>query len=217
MNTIKSAIPFAASIYVSRFVTNQVGRYLPVGGSFGKPLAAGVTMLAAHYGTKKIKFLQKHRMPIMVGTGINLIDAVLGAFAPESVKSMFGIAAAAPAVAETAEAAEGYFTTDDYFAVGDAPPLDDQLALQDYFAVGALESELGAEEELGMLEQDLGAHDFANRRLGGVHRGQMLRTVPSASMVAPVPARSWTREVPEVGSGFDNPRSLYTGVFGGGW
>lgn len=215
-------MPFAGALYASRFLTNQIGQYLPVGGNLGKPLAAGAAMVAAHFGTKKIKFLKKHRTPIMVGAGINVIDAVLGAFAPESVKSMFGIASAAPA-AVSAEATEGYFTTDDYFAVGDAPPLDDQLALQDYVAVGQLESELGAEEELGMLEQDLGLEselghtDFANRRLGGVHRGQMLRPVRSANMVAPVPARSWTREVPEVGQGFDNPKSLYTGIFGGGW
>jgi hypothetical protein len=212
VDALKSAIPFAASLYGSRFVTNKVGPMLPgvdALGTAAKPAVAGLVMLGAHFATKKVKVLKKHRGAIMVGAGINVLDCLLGAFAPESVKSMFGIAGEVP-VAPEVEPTEGYFTTSDYYAVGDAPPLDDQLALQDYVSVGDDEQELG-------LEQDLGAADFADRRLGGVHRGQMLRPVKSASMLAPVPARSWTREVPEVGRGFDSHRSLYTGVFSGGW
>jgi hypothetical protein len=226
VDALKSAIPFAASLYGSRFVTNKVGPMLPgvdALGTAAKPAVAGLVMLGAHFATKKVKVLKKHRGAIMVGAGINVLDCLLGAFAPESVKSMFGIAGEVP-VAPEVEPTEGYFTTSDYYAVGDAPPLDDQLALQDYVSVGDdLYSDMGAEEDLGMLEQelgleqDLGAADFADRRLGGVHRGQMLRPVKSASMLAPVPARSWTREVPEVGRGFDSHRSLYTGVFSGGW
>jgi hypothetical protein len=40
----------------------------------------------------------------------------------------------------------------------------------------------------------------------------MLKAVPSRAALAPVPARSWTGNVPAVGAGFD--KGLFRGIFG---
>ncbi len=41
----------------------------------------------------------------------------------------------------------------------------------------------------------------------------LMENVPEA----PVPARSFTRQVPAATQAYDNSGSLYTGVFSGGW
>lgn len=215
---IKAAIPVAVSLYGARFVTNYLSTLGPVAnitgrlGSFARPAVAGITLVGAHFATKKgPTALKKHRASIMVGTGINLIDSLIGAFAPESVKSMFGLGDHG-----MYSQMGDYVTVDDYVTVGDAPPIDDDIALADYVTVGQVE------EELGMLEAELGAEEdlgdaLSRPLLGGVSQSAMLAPVRPKSMVAPVPARSFTKRVAHAGGGYDKPDVLYTGIFGGGF
>ena len=73
--------------------------------------------------------------------------------------------------------------------------------------MGAVEEELGVEEGLG------------NVLLGGlpgpVSGGGMLKTVPSQAFIAPVPARSFTKQIPSVTPQYDASADLYSGIFGG--
>jgi len=85
--------------------------------------------------------------------------------------------------------------------------------MSDYIAVGGdgVEQDLGLEEELG-VEEELG-----NDLLGGVSQNALVKTVPTRAFLAPVPTRSFTEQIPGATSQFDNPDSLYTGVFARGW
>jgi hypothetical protein len=179
---------------------------------------AGLVFFGAHMATKKVKPLKKHRGGIMLGTGLNLIDNVLMAFAPDNVKAMFGLAD----YGIYDEAMSDYVEVGDYLEVG-ADPIDDDITLSDYVEVGQLEEELGAlEEELGLeedlgVEEELGADPLSRAYLGGVPRSAMLRQVGRKPMVAAIPARSFTRRVRHAGAGYDKPGVLYGGIFSGGF
>jgi hypothetical protein len=208
MDIIKTAVPVAASLYLTRFIINKVSPMIPGVdklGAFSKPAVSAGMVALAHFGTRKGP-LAKWRDGILMGTSLNLIDAVMSAFAPADVKGMFGLSGGG-----LYDSVGEYVGTSDYLQVG-AQPIDDDIALSDYVTVS------GVEEELGMLEQELGVEeDLGDDRLGGVSRGSMLKAVPSMSFEAPVPTRSFTREVPAAGGGYDNPNVLYTGVFAGGF
>lgn len=192
---------------------------------------AGALFGAGHLATKKVRGLNKWRSGIMVGLGLNVLDSLLIAFAPDNVKSLFGLAGDEPDL--YGPSLSDYVSVDDYMSVGNAPPIEDQIALADYVSVGddldaeGLEQELGSvEQDLGMLEQELGSDlyqelgveadlgsDFADRRLGGVRRSAMRGPIGHKRALAPVPNRSFTRPV----RSFDKPTALYTGVFSGGF
>jgi hypothetical protein len=227
VDALKMALPIGVSFYGSRFIINQLGDKVPMIdrlGTFKKPALAGLMVVAAHYGTTKITALKKHRHGIMIGTSLNLIDNLLAHFAPASVKAMFGVGDAGiyGGMGE-------YVQVGEYVTVDGAPPIDDDIALSDYVEIGdveeelgMLQEELGVEEDLGMLQEELGVEEdlgagYDDRMLGGVHQGSMLAPIRKKQMVAPVPTRSFTKPVPKAGAGFDKPSVLYTGIFGGGF
>lgn len=215
---IKITIPVAVSLYASRAVSKKLAPVIPgfnmIPAQFQGPAMAGIVMLGAHVATKRVRALKKHRGGIMIGTTINLFDQLVMAFAPQSVQDMVG-------VGEYVQVGMG-----EYVQVGDAPPIDDDITLaglSDYIEVGQveaelgmLESELGVEADLG-LEADLGGDPLSRAYLGGVSRSSMLKPIPHQAMVASVPKRSFTKQIPHAGSGYDNPDVLYGGIFSGGF
>ena len=215
MSVVRAAAPVALSVYLARTITRKVGPMIPgldKLGTFAGPATALGFVAAAHVATSKVRVLQKFRTQILIGAGINLVDALVSAFAPSNVKSMFGVGDHGLYDRALSE----YVGTSDY--VG-AEPIDDDIALSDYVSVdgvteelGALQEELGVEEDLGALREELG-----DDRLGGVSQGSLMRAIPQRSFVAPVPARSFSRGVMNAGPGFDNESVLYTGVFAGGF
>lgn len=215
VDVIKQVLPIALSLYGARAISGKLAGRIPgfdrIPSQFQGPAMAALLMFGAQFATKKVSFLAKHRFGILAGTGINLIDSVLSAFAPASVKSMFGLG-------DTYD--DGL---SDYVQVG-ATPIDDNLTLSDYVEVGdyiqtdglgQIEEELGLSEELG-VEEELG-DSLSRAYLGGVSQSSMLRQVPTRPMLAAVPQRSFTRDVPEAGSNYDNSNRLYGGVFAGGF
>lgn len=228
MGVLKQALPVAASLYGTRFLGGMFKTKLPgmdklqIGGrDFSGTAVAALLAFGAHMATKKVKPLKKYRQGIMIGAGINVIDNLLSAIAPDSVKAMMGLSG--DGVYD--RALSDYVEVGDYLQVGNVPPIDDDIALSDYIEVGDVEEDLGAvEAELGMLEQDLGleqamggaADPLSRAKLGGVARGSMLAPVGRQQLLAPVPARSFTKVVPEASAQYDNPKSLSTGIFAGG-
>lgn len=207
MGAVKSALPVAGSLYLSRFLIGQFGGLVPfVGnlGSFARPALSGVWLAIAHFVGKK--FLPKYHGAIMMGAGLNLVDSLVSAFAPASVKGMFGLS--------------------DYISIGGMGEYVQLPGMSDYIEVGA-EEDLGAlEQELG-LEQEMGDDNspavaaasggLTNPLMGGITQGTLVSPIPSQSMVAAVPARSFTKQIPGVTQGFDKGDHLYTGIFGGGF
>jgi len=208
-------VPVAASLYMSRLISGKLAGKIPgldkIDEKYRSPALAAILFGAGHFltGNKSpVKMLKKHREGIMVGLGINLLDKILGAFAPENVKSMFGVSAYDEDI--YGPALSDYVSVDDYVAIGDVPPIQDDITLADYVQIG----DDGLEQDLGM-EMDLG--DFANRHLGGVSRSAMQAPSGHKKYLAPVPARPFTTPVPDFSKGFDNPNRLYTGIFSGGF
>lgn len=215
---LKQAVPVALSLYLTRALINKIGPSIPGVdklGSFAKPVVAAGVMVAASYATKKGP-LAKYRQGIMLGTGLNLVDSLVSAFAPAEIKAMFGLGDSG-----MYDRAMGEFVNvGDYLQVG-ATPIDDDIALSDYVEMSGVEEELGAlQEELG-LEEELGNGspfgDSGPNRLGGVGQSSMLKALKASSAVGAVPARSFTKNVPNAGPGYDNSSLLYTGIFAGGY
>lgn len=213
-------VPVVASLYVSRLISGKLSGRIPgmnsIPAQFRQPALAAILLGAGHLLTGKktpIKMLQKHRIGIMTGLGINLVDKILGAFAPENVKAMFGVSDSdiyGPSL-------EDYVSVNDYMSIG-ATPIDDDITLADYVQVGDYEEDLGMEMDLGEMYSDMGSSGgFADRHLGGVHRNQMLGPVGHAPSRRAIPARSFQKPVPAFNADFDNPDRLYTGIFGGGY
>ena len=234
MDAVKMALPIAASLYGGKFLTTKIVGVMPeamksslrdLGGyNMQKPVAALALFGAGFYGTKKLKGKAgKYRPAIVLGLGINLVDALVCTFAPGDVCGTLGVKSEeTSADADAPSAASDYVQVGEYVGIGDVPPIDDDITLADYVEIGDLEADLGAlESELGMsaelgAEEDLGrVGGFANRHLGGVHRNEMLKQIPAAKMVAPVPARSFVGKVPGIGQGFDSDSRHYSGMFGG--
>ncbi len=217
MDAVKAALPVAISLYGARALSYKVAGKLPgfnrIPAQYQGSAMAGLVLVLGHVatGTKYApQFLRKHRLGVMIGTGLNLFDNVLAAFAPASVKGMFGIAGLYD------QALSDYVTMSDYIATG-TTPIDDDITLagmSDYVETGLTE-ELGVEEELGLEEELGGALD--REYLGGVSQGSMLRQVPQQQLLAPIPQRSFTKQVGRAGPGYDNSTVLYGGVFSGGF
>lgn len=214
MKAVKVAVPVAASLYLTRFIIAKVSPSIPMVdrlGVFQKPAVAGLMVVAASYASKT-KMLSKYRDGIMLGVSLNLVDTLIKAFAPDGVKSMFGLGDSGLYDQAMGE----YATVGDYLQVGDEP-IDDDITLSDYVETSGVEEELGAmQEELG-VEEELGASGVGPRLLGGVSQGSMLKALKPMSAVGVVPQRSFVKAVPAAGAGYDNPAALYTGIFSGGW
>lgn len=171
----------------------------------GAVLGAGYFLMYAKKGPKLFK---KQRDQIMVGFGINFADKLLKAVAP-TVATQVG-------VGDYVQIGD-YVSVDDYVSIGAAPPLQDNITLAGYEGSG-LEADLGLYQDLGLeqdlgVEMDLGGDDFADRHLGGVHRWQMQAPIGHKKYLAPVPPRSFTKEVPHISDAFDKDARLYTGIF----
>lgn len=211
----KQVLPVAFALYGARAVSSKlltvnIPGFNSIPLQYQSPAMAGIVFVGAHFLTKKVRFLNKWRGGIMIGTGINLVDQVLSAIAPANVKQLFGLAGMGD-----------YVEMGDYLSVG-ATPIDDDITLRDYVEVGVeeelgLDEELGLEEELGALQTATGTGPLNRAYLGGVSRGSMLKQIPSSPMLAAVPERSFTRRVPQAGAGYDNAESVYGGIFGGGF
>lgn len=203
----KQALPVLAGLYGAKFLANKVGPKLPGVsslGSFAGPAVAVGVVLGVNFATKKVGALAKYRNGLMIGAGLAALDSLIGAFAP-GVKAAIGMG-------DIYDQAMGeYVAVGDYIQMG-AEPIDDDIAMSDYIQVGA-EEELGAvEEELGMgVEEELG-----NDLLGGVSQSSLMKVVPQRKFLEPVPARSFTKAIRTAGPGYDNPNTLYQGIFAGG-
>lgn len=214
MNLVKHAAPIALALYGSRMLSGKIAgkvpgiNRLPV--NFQGPAMAGVIALVGHLATGSRwapKVLRNYRGSIMLGVGLNMVDALFSAFAPASVKSMFGLADIYD------NGLSDYVQVADYVQV-DGTPIDDDITLSDYVTVDGVQEELGLEEELG-VEEELGG--LNNAFLGGVSSDSMLRNVGNMPLVANVPERSFTRSIRHAGSGYDKADVLYGGVFAGGF
>jgi hypothetical protein len=203
MDLAKRAIPALAGFYLTRIIVSKLGPMLPAAlGSLQGPVTAAVSIVGLNYATTKVAFLARHRAELMMGAAVSALDALFQAFAPASVKAMVGVG--------------DYIQMGDYIAVGGAPPLNDRMTLSDYIAVGGD----GVEEELGMgVEEELGVEeDLGNDMLGGMPGGaSLMKRVPTQSFVSPIPARSFTKQIPDAGTSYDNAGQLYGGVFAGGF
>ena len=207
----KRAAPVLVGLYAARLLISKLGPRIPGVsrlGMFQSPALAIGAVLAVNFITKKVGRLAKYRNELLLGTGLNALDTLISAFAPASVKAMIG-------VGDVYDRALGeYVQMGEYIHAGQGAPVDDDLSMGDYVAVGDVQEELGAvEEELGMVEEELGDEGSFGE---GVSRSAMLKTVPSQAYLAPVPTRSYLQPVPLATSAYDNPRSLYRGIFAGG-
>lgn len=199
MDLAKRALPALGGFYLTRVVVAKVGPMLDSLGAIKGPVVAAATVFGLNIATTKVAALAKHRTELMLGAGVSLLDQVITAFAPASVKQMIGLS--------------DYVQMGDYIGIG-ATPLNDRMTLSDYVAVGGdgVEEELGLEEELG-VEEELG-----NDMLGGVASGaSLLAPVPTKSFVQPIPTRSFTMNIPKATTAYDNPSDLYGGIFNGGF
>ncbi|MCJ7752583.1 MAG: hypothetical protein MUQ65_16090 [Armatimonadetes bacterium] len=209
MTSIKAALPIAISLYASRAISRKVLPMIPGLSGLGThaaPVGALGMLVLGHFATKKVGKLKKHRGSIMIGLGINALDVVLTSYAPQSVKAMFGLPLTATEIAlQTAVPTGEYLQTGEYFEQGD------------YISVGA-EEELGLEAEMGMLESEMGMGEDNIGTGIGTQSSSMLSAIPSQAMVAPVPSRSFTRQIRGVGPDYDsNMSGLYKGIFAGGF
>lgn len=202
LNAAKKALPVLASIIGIRAITKLVSPRIPIQlGTFQGPVVAAGMMLGVHFASGKVAFLRKHQDAIMLGAGINLVESLISAFAPASLKSAIGMGGLSD-----------YVAVSDYLAYPGGSPIDDRLTLNDYVQVG-LEEELGLDQELG-IDQQLGGWS-GQGQLGGSKA--MLAPIGHQSFMSAVPNRSFTEQVPDAGAGYDEPDILYTGVFGGGF
>lgn len=208
MDFLKQAAPVALGYLASRAVVGFVGPMLPVAqlGTLQTPVMSTVALVLTHFGTKKVALLAKHRRELMIGSTLNLLGSIFATFAPASIKTMLGMG--------------DYVSMGDYLAVGGAPPLRERFTLSDYIAVGGdgVQQELGLEEELGVSEELGIEEDLGNALLGGLPgptNGGLMKPVPSQAFVAPVPARSFTKQIGPAGTAYDSANDVYTGVFAG--
>ena len=202
-------LPVAAGLYGSRLLTGKFGGRIPgldkIPAAYRGPAVAGAILVGTHFATKKIGALGKYRTGLMIGTGLNFLDRMLAAFAP-GVAGQIGVGN---------DGMGDYVQIGDYMQVG-ATPIDDDMTLSDYVQIGA-EEELGLDEELG-LNEELGASTGLSRAyLGGVSQSSMMKQIPSRPMFEAIPSRSFTKQIPDAGSDFDQSDRLYGGIFGGGF
>jgi hypothetical protein len=206
----KKAAPVLIGFYATRLLVSKLGPRVPGLdrlGMFQGPVLAIGGVAVTHFATRRGP-LAKYRASALLGAGLNMIDALISAFAPASVKAMIG-------VGDVYDRALGEYLN----AGGGAPAEDPSLAMGEYVqmgeyvAVGGVEEELGVDEELGGVEEELGDQGSWGE---GVSQGAMLRPVERQAMLAPVPTRSYTRGVDNANAAWNQPRDFYQGIFAGG-
>ncbi len=207
----KQAAPILIGLYGARLFVSKIGPRIPgvsmLPASIQGPVLSIGTVLLVNYTTKKVAKLAKYRNALMLGAGLAALDSLIKSFAPASVKALIGVGDAYESMGE-------YVQMGEYMSVAGADPIDDDIAMSDYIAVGSD----GVEEELGMgAFEELGAYEELgdDNLLGGVSQSSMLRQIPTKQFLQPVPARSFTRQIPSATENFDNPGRLYTGIFAG--
>ena len=154
IDAMKQAVPMALTLYLARYASSQIGVAVPsIGtslGTYARPVVSLGMLGIGWFATAKVSFLRRWMPGIMAGLGINVIDSLMSAFAPVNVKSMFGLSGLG-----------------EYMMLGPmgAIPINDGTSLGEYVALnGALEEMgdyievegLGAEEDLGALQSELG-------------------------------------------------------------
>lgn len=193
------------------FLINKIGPMIPGASSLGslrEPVLAIGAVFAIKFAAKHVGFIAKHKEGAMIGAGLVALRGLINLVAPASVKAMLGMG-------DYYDQAMGeYVGMGDYLSVG-ADPIDDDIAMADYIAVGSD----GVEEELGLgVDEELGVEEeLGNDLLGGVSSSALMKQVPTRQFLEPVPARSFTKQIGQASAAFDNPGSLYQGVFRGGF
>jgi hypothetical protein len=205
----KRAAPVLLGLYGARLLVSKLGPRVPMVNRLGalqNPALAVGAVLAVNFITKKVARLAKYRSELLLGTGLNMVDAIISAFAPASVKAAIG-------VGDVYDRALGEYIHAGAGQPAEDPAMGEYVQMGEYVAVGGVEEELGAvEEELGMggVEEELGDQGSYGE---GVERGAMLRPVQSQAMLEPVPTRSYTRNVPAATQAYDDMRDFYQGIF----
>lgn len=205
----KRAAPVLLGLYGARLLVSKLGPRIPGVSRLGalqSPLLAVGAVLAINFVTKKVGRLAKYRSELLLGTGLNMVDTLIRAFAPDSVKAAIGVGDGlgdymyAPGM--------GAYAEDPSRAMGD------YVQMGEYVAIGDVEEELGTvDEELGAVEEELGDQGSWGE---GVSQSAMLKPVPRAAYLEPVPTRSYLMPVPPATQAYDNPAGLYQGIFSGG-
>lgn len=229
IDSIKRAVPVVASIYGTRWLSQQAIPRIPgldrLGGHV-KPVGALLMLVGGAFLTKRVKFLSRWRNDILLGMGINVIDTALSTYMPASVKAQMGMLGDDENIYDRA--------LGEYVQLGNADGMGEYVQLGNYVSEMGEYVQLGAEEELGMeeelgIEEELGLAGVEygpasqigtgiGSNWGPVDRpGGLTRRVPRRAFAAPVPSRSFVKQVPEAGPGFDKLSRLYTGVFAGGF
>lgn len=153
-DTVKAALPVAVSLYLSRVVSAQLSMRIPqIGGMgrFGAPVVAAATLLGTHLLTSKVGALRPYRSGALLGAGINLVDKLVGAFAPDSIRSMFGLSGDEFGDYVQGTGEYGGNELSDYVGTGD---VDDELSgLQDELGSGFAHSgnDLGTSLQTGIF------------------------------------------------------------------
>jgi DNA-binding protein HU-beta len=207
LDALKKAAPVAISMYGLRMISRKAVPMIPGLGGLGKhagPLGSLLMLVGASFATKKVKRLMKYRQEILLGAGLNFLDVILSAYAPEPIRGFLAIGSDE----NIYDSALGeYMQTGEYVDQGGY-----ESEMGDYLQVGA-EEELGAFEEMGLM-QELGEENIGTGI--GTQAHSMVSAVQRRAMTAPVPSRSFVRQVPQVGAGYDSMPNLYTGIFAGG-
>ena len=185
MDLIKRALPVLGGYYGTKLLVNKVAPMIPGVsslGTFANPVVSAGAVFGLNWATNKFAPLRKYRNEIMLGAGLNLLDSVISAFAPASIKSMIGMGEYVNAMGEYVNAMGEY--------------LDDDIAMNNYIAVGANE-ELGVDEALG-LEEELGVDEA----LGDGPAAWDYGGLPGGIAGAPgfqrqVPGQAFSRRVPQ--------------------
>jgi len=197
----KQAVPVLLGLYGTKILISKFGGMIPGVsslGAFTQPALSIGALFLIKFLAKHVGAVAKYQTPLMLGAGMSALDGIIKAIVPSTALASAGLS--------------DYIAVGDYVAVG-AMPIDDNIAMSDYIAVGSdgVQEELGLEEELG-VEEELG-----NDMLGGVSSGTMLKQVPGRQFLEPVPARSFTKQIGNAGSSFDQSDALYAGIFRGGY
>lgn len=204
---MKVAIPIAMSMYGTKVVSRKLVPMIPGVSYLGKhaaPIGAGLMLIGASFVTKKVTVLRKHRQNILVGVGLNLLDVVLSAYVPDEIKAGLGFGV---------KAKPGKASASEQSAMGEYVQMGEYIDVSGYESEMGEYIDIGAEEELGVYEE-LGEENIGTGI--GTQNAAMLRAVPSQAMVAPIPTRSFVKQVSGVGAGYDSMANLYTGSFAGG-
>lgn len=211
LDLAKRAAPVLVGLYGARLIVGKLGPRIPgvsrLGTFQGPALAIGAVLLV-NFVTKKVGKLAKYRNELLLGTGLNALDSLIQTFAPASVKGMIGAGDVYQALGDYVQVGPG--GVGDYmYAGGGGAPIDDSISMGEYVGVGDVDEELGmVEEELGMgIDEELGAIP------GGLSQDMLLKPVPQKTFLAPIPDRSFVRPVAPATQAFDNPASLYRGIF----